>query len=171
MKIICVAGGSYKSFYINYFLKIHSADLVIFNYGLIYDYVTTDEIIGDAIVTKELMFLSKSLKAKVVAGIYVVNKYSRKKAIIYCDGDKINISSVELGAKIVFGKYTFVVGDERTNYRHFNKIILSKNQIKPNLNNCSKRKVFVFLDKFGVNFVQNHKMSRNFNKYSKIILK
>ena len=37
MKIVCVSGGSYKSFYLNYYVNLKSCDLLIFNYGIIYD--------------------------------------------------------------------------------------------------------------------------------------
>lgn len=171
MKIICVSGGSYKSFYINHLVKINSADLLVFNFGLIYDYNVADELLGNGVVTKELMSLSKRLQTKVVAGIFVVTKLHKKKAIILCDGDKIHICSIDLGAKVLLKNHTFVIGDETTNYRNYNKIVLSKSQIKPNLNNCSKRKILVFIDKFGLNLVSNGNLKRNFNKYSKIILK
>lgn len=171
MKIVCVAGGSYKSFYINHLIKLNRIDLLVFNFDIIYDYVVTDELIGDAVVTKELMSLSKKLNATIVAGVFIVTKRSRKKAIITCDGDKIEICNLVYGSKVMIKNHTFVIGDERTNYKNYDKIILTRSQIKPNLNNCSKHKILIFLDRFGLNLVQNGKMIRNFNKYSKIILK
>lgn len=170
MRIVCVAGGSYKSFYLNYFCKLSRCDLLVFNYGIIYDYNTFNELLGDAIVTKELLALSSALHCVVVAGVYVVGA-ERVKSIIVCDGDKIQLDKAASGAKIHVKNLTFIVGDERTDYKNANKIILCNKRIEPILQHCSKRKIYVFCDKFGVNFVQNQKMERKFNKYSKFILK
>lgn len=170
MRIVCVAGGSYKSFYLNYFSKLSRCDLLIFNYGIIYDYNTFNELMGDAIVTKELMNLSQALHCIVVAGVYVVGA-QKVKSIIVCNGDKIQLDNAISGARIHLKNQTFIVGDEFTDYKKANKIILCNKRIEPNLTHCSKRKIYIFCDKFGVNFVQNQKMTRKFNKYSKFILK
>lgn len=171
MKIVCVSGGNYKSFYLNYFIKLRQCDLLLFNFGIIYDYVVSEELLKNAIVTKELMFLSKKLNAMVVAGVFVNNNNERIKSIIVCDGDKIHLNNIKKGAKISFKNITFIVGDENTNYLHYNKIVFSKNKIIPNLNNCSKRKIYLFCDKSGVSLVQKGEFERKFNKYSKFILK
>lgn len=171
MKIICVAGGSYKSFYLNYFINLSSCDLLIFNFGIIYDYDICKELTGSALVTRELMMLSKKLKAIVVAGVNIVYKGKTDKSIIVCDGEKIHISNVKIGAKIYIKKTSFVIGDESTQCKSNNKIILSSKRIYPNLAHCSKRKIYIFFDKFGVCLVENGKIKRKFNKFSKIILK
>ena len=170
MRIVCVAGGSYKSFYLNYFSKLSRCDLLVFNFGIIYDYNTFNELMGDALVTKELMNLSKALRCVVAAGAYVVGE-KRGKSIIVCNGDKIQIDKCAFGARIQIKKQTFIVGDEQTDYKKANKIILCDKRIEPNLAHCSKRKIYIFCDNFGVNFVQNKKMTRKFYKYSKFILK
>ena len=171
MKIVCVAGGSYKSFYLNHLVNLRKADMLVFNFGIIYDYVQEDELLGDALVTKELLSLSRRLNATVVAGVFVVMGKSRHKAIIVSDGDKIHIFDIQKGAKIQSGNHTFVIGDEHTDYRTYHKIVLTKTQIRPNVSSCSKRKILIFCDKFGVNVVLRGKFERIFNKYSKIILK
>lgn len=171
MKIVCVAGGSYKSFYLNHLVKLHKADLLVFNFGIIYDYNQRDELLGHGVVTNELLMLARRLKSIVVAGIYLVRAGVRKKAIILSDGDKIHIFDTTTGAKVYIDNLAFMVGDENTNYNSFHKIVLSKNQIKPNIEHCSKRKILMFCDQFGVNLVQNGKFERIFNKYAKIILK
>ncbi len=171
MKIIVVSGGSYKSCYINYLTNVNNVDLLIFNYGLIYDYDLEQEIMGNGVVTKELMALANHWKTIVVAGVYVNTVNSRSKVIIVCDGDKIHIHDIDNGAKLNIKNHTFVVGDERTDYQKYDKIILSKKRINPNIYNCSKRKILIFIDEFGLNLVENGKLKRNFNKYSKIILK
>ena len=170
MRIVCVAGGSYKSFYLNYFSKLSRCDLLIFNFGIIYDYNTFNELMGDAIVTKELMNLSQSMHGVVVAGVNVVGA-EKVKSIIVCDGDKIQLDKAISGARVHIKNHTFIVGDEHTDYKKANKIILCNKRIEPNLTHCSKRKIYIFCDKFGVNFVQNQKIIRKFNKYSKFILK
>ena len=171
MRIVCVAGGSYKSFYINCFLKLKKCNLLIFNYGIIYNYNTKAELLGDALVTKELMSLAKALRCLVVAGVFVENFNKKTKSIIVCNGDKIQIENAKQGAKIMVGNKSFIVGDELTDYKKQNKIILCNKRIEPNLTHCSKRKIYVFCDKFGVSIVQNKKKTRKFYKYSKFILK
>ncbi len=171
MKIICVAGGSYKSFYLNYFVKLSRCDLLIFNFDIIYDYDICNELMKQAVVTKELMSLAKSLHSIVAAGVNVISKDTTHKSIIVCDGEKIHITSAKQGAKIFVKGKCFIIGTENTDYKKCNKIILSKKRIYPNINHCAKRKIYVFCDNFGVCIVENGKMNRKFNKYSKIILK
>lgn len=171
MKIVCVAGGSYKSFYINYAVKLRKCDLLIFNFGILYDYNIKEEVLGNAVLTNELLALSKKLNCTIVAGVFVVNNKERKKAIIVCDKDKIHLSSLKYGARIYVNNREFVAGDRNTNYLNFNKIVLTDKRLDLKLSNCSKRKLYIFCDKYGVNFVINKKMERKFCKYSKIILK
>ncbi len=171
MKIICVAGGSYKSFYINSFCKLAKCDLLVFNYGIIYNYDIKEELLGIALVTKELLYLSKKLHCTVVAGVYQVRANQKIKSIIFTDGDKIHLTNVQTGAHIHIKNYSFVVGDENTNYGNQHKIILSNKRIEPVLAHCSNNKIYIFCDKFGVNFVKNRKLTRKFNKIVKIYLK
>ena len=171
MKIVCVSGGSYKSFYINHFVKMKKCDLLVFNFNIIYDYVVEDELLKGAIVTKELMMLSKRLKTVVVAGVYCVTNEGRKKSLITCNGDKIEICSIEYGAKIFVSNNCFVVGDRTTKFLQNNKIILSEKDIYANLLNCSKNKIYIFCHSRGVSLIVNKKIKRKFNKCSKFILK
>lgn len=171
MRIVCVAGGSYKSFYLNCFVKLKRCDLLIFNYGIIYNYNTSEELLGQALVTKELMSISKALKCVIVAGVMVEGCNKTTKSIIVCDGDKIHIENTCIGARIHVKNKSFIIGDEFTDYKKQNKIILCSKRIEPNLSHCSKRKIYVFCDKFGVNIVNKQKMTRKFNKYSKFSLK
>ncbi len=171
MNIVCVSGGSYKSFYLNHFIKMKKCDLLIFNFDIIYDYVVKDELLKDAVVTKELLMLSKKLNSVVVAGVYVVNKEGKKKRIIVCNGDKIEICSIVFGAKIFICNKSFIIGDEKTKYFKENKIILSKKSVYVNLFNCAKNKIYIFCHARGASLVVNKKIKRKFNKYSKFILK
>lgn len=135
-----------------------------------YDYVVKEELLGYAVVTRELLMLSKELGCQIVAGVNVVSKFGTKKSIILCDKDKIHIFSVSVGAQVVVGNKLFCIGDESTKLKFGNKIVMSNKRIYPNLNNCSDKKSYLFLDKFGVSFVENKNETRKFNKYSKFIL-
>lgn len=179
MKIVCVSGGSYKSFYLNHFAKLKQCDLLIFNFGIIYDYILKDELLDYGLVTKELMFLSSSLKAVVVAGINVVRQGTKTKGLIVCDGEKVYMSNLKYGVKIdIMGnennrqvchgriKCSFVVGDKTTNYFKNHKIILSNEHIKPNIAHCSKNKIYIFCNKHGSLLVNNRTLKTNFYKVS-----
>ena len=100
MKIICVSGGNYKSFYINCATKQYQCDLLVFNSDIIYDYVVKDELLGDAIVTKELTALSKKMGCVVVAKVNVVLNKIVTKSLIVCDGEKLSVGPSKLGQKI-----------------------------------------------------------------------
>jgi len=170
MKIICVLGGSYKSFYLNHLKSINRCDLLVFNFGLIYNYNVKSELFGDAVVTKELMNLSKALNAIVVAGVYVEGE-KIKKSVIMCDGEKIHIADACVGITLETDKTDFVVGDEKMTTKGVNKIVLSNKRIYPDVKHCADKRVYIFCDKFGVNVVKNKNLTRNFNKYFKMILK
>lgn len=170
MKIVCVSGGSYKSFYLNYLKKLGGCDLIVFNYGIIYNYNIKEELFGNAIVTKELMSLSKRLHSLVVAGVFVEGQ-NVKKSIIVCDGEKIHLVDAKVGIKLEVCKSEFAIGDERLQIKGCNKIILSSIRIHPCVEHCVDKRVYIFCDNFGVTMVKNRKLTRNFNKYFKIILK
>jgi len=170
MKIICVLGGSYKSFYLNHLKSINRCDLLVFNFGLIYNYNVKDELLGQAIVTKELMSLARRLHCVVVAGV-LVEAENLTKAIILCDGEKVDITPAKAGLKLFTNKKEFVVGDENLKAKGCDKIVLSNKRIYPSGHNISCSRTYIFCDKFGVTIVKNKKIIRKFNKYSKIILK
>ena len=106
-----------------------------------------------------------------LAGIYVVHNKNKFKYILMCDGKNIKISTISKGVEFKLKNMPFVVGNEKTNYKNSHKIIFLNNQIKPNVLACSKRKIYLFCDNYGISFVKNKKLKRKFNKYSKIILK
>ncbi len=171
MKIFCVVGGSYKSFYVNHFFKISKCDLLIFNYGIIYDYDSCEEVMGNAIVTKELMALSQKLHCVVLAGIFKILNGAKVKSIILCDGDKIHLAEAKHGVHLHIKNYDFVVGDESINYSKYNKILLCSKRTYPIVAHCSSQKIYLFIDPFGVDFIENKKLTRKFSKLTKIILK
>ncbi len=184
MKIVCVSGGSYKSFYLNHFAKIKHCDLLIFNFGIIYDYVVKDELLDYGVVTKELLSLSNSLKAVVVAGVNVVQNGKTVKSLIVSDGEKIYLSTLKLGVKVCLNESLdeqqyesnlrlkhkkahsttnrvhihnnqFVVGCKTTDFGGCNKIVFTEQKIKPNTAHCNPNKIYIFCNKFGVNVVKN----------------
>ena len=112
MKMVFVCGGSYKSFYLNFLKKMSKCDLLVFNFGIIYNYNIKEELLGEGIVSKELFMLSKTLGTVVVAGVYVEGRVLRKSLII-CDGEKLNIVPAFEGVKCFIGKTEVVVGDEK----------------------------------------------------------
>ncbi len=170
MKIVCACGGSYKSFYLNYFINLKSCDLLIFNFGIIYDYNLENETRGDRIVNKELSMLSKKLNATIVAGVNIIDKEIYQ-GIIVCNRDKITLARADKGVKVFCKNRLFAIGNSNMKAQQTNKIILTNKRIYPNLKHCRRNKTFIFCDKFGVVVVQNQKLTRKFYKYSKIILK
>ena len=171
MKIIFVSGGSYKSFYLNHYLILKKCDLLVFNFGVIYDYVLKHENNGFGIVKPELTSIANRLNAKVVAGVNVIDNGQIKKSIIICDGKSIIIKPADIGAYLIVKNRRFAIGNEKCKAHANYKIILSKKRIYPIVSHCSLRKVYVFCDNFGLCLVQNGEIKRKFNKYSKIILK
>ncbi len=166
MKIVCVCGGSYKSFYLNCFVKLKKCNLLLFNFGLFYDYVVGDELLKTGVVTKELLMLARQLNAYVVAGTYMVANGVRKKVVIVCDGDKVEIVEAQNGAVINLKGTLFCVGDEKVRCTKFNKIILSSNRIKPKLNHCIKQRTYIFMDDYGTTLVKNKNLTRKSQKIS-----
>ncbi len=171
MKIIFVSGGSYKSFYLNYYLKLNKCDLLVFNFGVIYDYDLRFEAGASAIVKPEMMMLANKLGATVVAGVVVKDNNLKRKCILVCNGEKISLIESNIGAHFRVRNKWFVAGDTNCKAVAENKIILTDERIYPNIQHCSLRKVYLFCDKFGLSVVQKKKLKRNFYKYSKIILK
>lgn len=184
MKIVCVSGGSYKSFYLNYFSKIKHCDLLVFNFDIIYDYVLKDEMFDFGVVSRELNLLAKTLNAIVVAGVYVVKNGKKTKSLIVSDGKNIYLSTFELGVKICLRKQSqrlnklnnedafvnFVVGGAKTNYEDSNKIVLNDKPINVKVDHCSNKKIYIFCSNHGVDVVKGKKLTRNFYKVSVINL-
>lgn len=171
MKVVCVAGGSYKSIYLNDLTKLKSCDLLVFNFGVLYNYVVKEELLGNAFLTKEILTLAKKLKCVVVAGVYVENLEGIIKSILVCDGEKIFVAPVFYASKIYCCNKMFIAGDENTNYERANKIVLTNKRIYPNLDKCSGNKIYIFCDKYGASLINQKKIERKFNKCSKFILK
>ena len=171
MKIVCVSGGSYKSFYLNHFLKIKRCDLLIFNFGIIYDYVLKNSNMDFEIVKKELINLSTKLKCVVVAGVNIVGKEKTKKSLIVASGNQICMPNLNLGVKVCLNAQNgrnnaFVVGGRSTDFGTCNKIILLDQQIAVDVKHCSYKKIYIFLNKHGVTVVHNKRLKKHFYKVS-----
>lgn len=164
MKIVCVSGGSYKSFYLNYYVNLKSCDLLIFNYGIIYDIDFSN--INYQVVINELLSLAQNLHTAVVAGVNVIEKGEKIRALIVTNGKDISISSLNIGAKICFDKSSFaetykfasfVFGNNFTHFGDNHKIIFDSKAVS-NLSHCSKNKIYLFINNHGVDFVKNRKL-------------
>lgn len=166
MKIFCVSGGKYKSFYLNAFLKIKNYDLIVINFGIMYDLLTEAD--KDTVVN-ELLLLQEKAKVPIIAGVKVGEKRTRK--LVFCDEKGYSLHSIKQGVKIKIRNKTFVIGNRFSEYRTYNKIVLGENRINVNPRQCSYGKIYIFCDSFGITKVEKRKISRKFYKYAKIILK
>lgn len=171
MKIICVSGGSYKSIYLNHLLKLRSCDLLIFNFGIIYDYDLRSNKNRNTLIISELSMLASRFKACVVAGVDVKTNHENFKGIIVCNDNNFNVYRAKNGVKINLCGKEFAICYANSFIKSKNKIVLSTKRLYPKANHCSTKKFILFCDRFGATIVQNQKIKRNFNKYLKIILK
>ena len=162
MIIYYIAGGSYKFFYLNYFLKIKKCDLLILNYNIFHN----DNCIKN--IYNELNLLYQRLRCKIVVGV-------ENKKILFYNGKKFNRCFNCVNFKVKNKNYSISSGfnfyKERKNKNQFCKIVIFCKRVNVNLNSCSKNKVYIFCDRNGMSVVKNKKLKRIFNKCSKIILK
>ena len=147
MIIFYVAGGSYNSFYLNYFLHLTKCNLLIFNFG-VFKNISKQEI------TKELIFIANKLKCKVLAGV----EEDFNKKIVICDKLNSSINKINENIKFTVCNREFNVTSDYSIQKSKNKIVFSDKQIIPNIKACSNKKVYLFCDKNGVNFVINKKL-------------
>ncbi|MFQ6752019.1 MAG: hypothetical protein ACLRFL_00440 [Clostridia bacterium] len=169
MNIICVAGGSFYSFYINYFLKIKHCDILVFNFEIFDTLDLKEEMSGSGII-EDIEQLSQRLNCPVVVGVMVKSNGRLYPAILSYYKEMMGISGVRRGLELKIKNKTFIIGVKNTNFRNCNKIILSKDRMYPKLDNFSK-KINIFCDRLGVYIAYKKKLTRKFNKCSKIILK
>lgn len=165
MNIVCVSGGSYKSIYLNYLIKLKKCDLLIFNFSIFYN-IDKIKKIENSIVGKEIVELSKMLNCTVVVGV-IINKLNY---ILVCKDGEILLYGNKQLCKIHVGKYDFNVCSEYMQCGVGNKIILSKKPLKLNICSFSKRKIYIFISSNNAVLVQNKKIQRKINKCSNFIL-
>jgi len=167
MKVVCVSGGSYKSNYLKIIKSHLKCDLLIFNAGIIYEYDESKELLGFGLVIKELIQLSNLLNSVVAALSY----RKGKEVFLVAQKDMFFIENIYTGVAFSYKKKDFIIGKEKTNYKHANKIVLTNKRLTVNVDSCSKNKTYIFCDNKGVTVIKNKKSQRKFNKCSKIILK
>ena len=170
MNIFCIAGGNFYSFYINYLFRIKQCDLLIFNFGIFDSFDRKNKISTDSSI-KEVEQISNHLNCPVLAGVMLKSKHNIYPAILSFYRDQWLIRFAKHGIKLKIKNKTFIIGVSNTDFKNFNKIVLSDVRIYPNINNCSSKKTYIFCDKFGVNIIYKKKLTRKFHKCSKIILK
>lgn len=171
MKIVFVLGGSYKSFYLNYFLKLTSCDLLVFNFDVLYDVNIEAEHNNKGVVFKELQGLAEKLGCEIVAGVNVVAGGKIKPAIMYFSGGEFKTFNPYFGCRFKLKNKSIVVADDGNNLTADVKIVLSKKRIVPSISHCSNKKIYAFCDQFGINLIENKKLTRKFYKYTTIIIK
>lgn len=164
MVIYYVAGGSYKSFYLNYLKKINKCDLLIFNYGIFYD---VNNIYDFDIVKNEILVLAKKAQCIVIA----ILKIGKTKKICLSCKDKVKLYDYKIGVEFKIDNQKYFVGAMYSVNKLRNKIIFCENKYKPNLKACSKHKFYMFCYNKGACYVYNKKLKINFAKCLKIILK
>ena len=108
MKIVFVLGGSYKSFYLNYFLKLSSCDILVFNFGVLYDVDMEAEESGKGLVFGELQGLAEKLGCEIVAGVNVKIGDKIKPAILRFAGGEFKIYNPHFGCKFNVKNKTIV---------------------------------------------------------------
>ena len=166
MRIVCVAGGSYKSFYLNHFLKINKCDLIVFNFGIFYN-IRRSAVNNSKLIFEEIRHLAKCKNCAVVAGVIVDN--NRYFAI--CQNNKLKIYSSKQQFKLKLADKEFLITQKRVNSFVKNKIIFTDNNNCVNVKACSLSKNYIFIYSRGVDVVVDKKRKRNFCKCSKFILK
>lgn len=164
-----VSGGNYKNLYLNYLCKLQ-CDLLVINFGVLYDY-KVENCYSTKLIKEELLMLAQQKKCVVIAGVYIIKKKKKRKAIFESDGEKVTMHNVKPGVELSFENNKLIIGDRNTRFNGCNMILLSYKQITIETLHCSRSKVYIFCDKYGVNCVVNKKLKRKFNKISKIILK
>jgi len=171
MVVFFVSGGSYKFFYLNYFLKLKKCDLLIFNYDI---FNSVNSKIQIDYFYNEIKLLGEKLNCPIVVGAkFNTNKTKRliyyNLKIIYNFSFKKDITIRLKNKKYLIQPYhkTRLINNRNV----FCKIVLSEEKLKVDAKSCSINKKYIFCDKQGLTFVENKKLKRNFNKCSKIILK
>lgn len=167
MKIMCVVGGSYKSFYLNYFTKIKNCDLIILNFGIMYD--CSRQIKNFEIVSKELNNIASEANTVVVAVVNMFHQGCIQKCLVCSNGKRLVVASLKTGIKICFSNLSvddFIVGNQATNYKSLNKIVFCEQKLKPNIAHCSKTKKYIFISEHEIALVTDKTLKFFNNKVS-----
>ena len=151
MKVVCVSGGSYKSFYINHFLHLKKCDVLIFNFGIIYDYDKNES----SVIKNEFKSIYEKLGCVIVAGVKLNGE--NEKFFLVFDGVDLVIHQAKNPIKITRKNADIEVGLYNSLFKSDRRIILSKYRVYPNLNHISKNDCYVFCDSSGASIVISKK--------------
>lgn len=174
MDILCVVGGSYKNFYINVLKNYENVDLIIFQSGIIYDFVYYDEIFGLSNVSKELTTLSKNFDCDILACTKTDLFGDIHKSLIYFS--KGNICEIKDEAEVLNFFSNGIQISASLKYESFEendnfKILLVEDKFdneKYAFDNIIKNGIIC--DKTSANFIKNGEVNRKFQKYCDFIL-
>lgn len=174
MDILCVVGGSYKNFYINVLKNYPNIDLIIFQSGIIYDFVYYDEIFGLSNVSKELATLSKNFSCDILACAKTDLFGDIHKSLIYFS--KGNICDIKNESEILDFSCENIQISASLKYESFLendnfKILLIEDKFdieKYAYDNVIKNGIIC--DKISANFIKNGEVNRKFQKYCDFIL-
>ena len=165
MRVVCVAGGSYKSFYLNYFVNLRRCDLLILNFNIFYK-INSLEQFNNSSVVSEIVNLFLLKRCVVVAGVFIGNK---QYVVVYKNG-KLQMNIAAKGIIVNIKRQKFLVSTIQHSTRIKNKIIFTKSKVKSCFN-CSNQKQYIFVSPNGVDLVRKQKLKRIFNKCSQFSLK
>lgn len=172
MKILFVVGGSYKNFYINHLKKYKNLDLLIFQQGLLYDYDYCDEMLGEKIVTNEVLNLVDILHCKVIGKVNTNLLGNKKEEILYADENGVKIIDIRNQLFLKIKNKNIEISLNKTPKIYSDLVI----KIIHNKNEClyqrfSKNKKYLICDKRGVLFVNKNKKIKKFRKICYFTLK
>jgi len=166
MRIVCVAGGSYKSFYLNRFLKLNKCDLIVFNFGIFYN-INSKSSNKAKLIFQEIRDLSDCKNCVVVAGV-VINYNS---FFVVCKNKAFKIYPSKYNVKLKVKDKVILITKGNTFSSVKNKIIFTNCKRCVNIKACSPNKNYIFIHDYGIDIVKNRKLKRNFNKCLNFILK
>ena len=135
MRIVCVAGGSYKSFYLNHFLKINKCDLIVFNFGIFYN-IRINSVNNSKLIFEEICHLAECKNCAIVAGVVIDNN----RYFVICKNGELNIYSAKKQAILKLRNKEFLITEKRFDSFVKNKIIFTNNSERVKANACSLRK-------------------------------
>lgn len=166
MKLLFVVGGSYKAFYLNQLKNINNVDIVIFQQGIFYDFDYEEELLGEALVSKELLHLNGMLGCPIIVFGQSNLMGNKSKCLIACVNNKISIISKNdelcLFVKrrsVVMSSKLFARGRGFVTISLLDKKAVNLDEYKNMGNN------YFICDKTGVTKIKNGQIYRKFRKY------
>ena len=161
-----VVGGSYKGFYLNQLKKIGKIDLLIFQQDIFYEFDYEQELLGEAVVSKELIYLNKLLNCPIV--VYGESNLlgQKSKCLITCVNGKISIVDNGVDVSIFIKQKNVIISNKLFKYNN-NFVTISLVDKKPfyleKYKNAGNN--YFICDKTGVTKIKNAQIYRKFKKY------